>query len=158
MRSAADFERDINMGIFSLDMHEFATLDGTLTRLVTEIRPAVAVLLNEMGFQWRGHVVDFLRQGMIVRSPGFLRSRMYVEKTKVGPVESMSTRVGSLFARAGTSVGVAPGLSIISGITFLAIGVLPLSSYAKPRLVSAAARSPPWVKLLNAASKSPVAA
>jgi hypothetical protein len=117
MRSAADFERDINMGIFSLDMHEFATLDGTLTRLVTEIRPAVAVMLNEMGFQWRGHVVDFLRQGMIVRSPGFLRSRMYVEKTKVGPVESMSTRVGSLFARGKGGSVTFDGLAYAMGIT-----------------------------------------
>jgi N-acetylglucosaminyldiphosphoundecaprenol N-acetyl-beta-D-mannosaminyltransferase len=31
---------------------------------------------------------------------------------------------GSLFARAGTTVGVAPGLSIISGVTFLIIGAL----------------------------------
>jgi N-acetylglucosaminyldiphosphoundecaprenol N-acetyl-beta-D-mannosaminyltransferase len=31
---------------------------------------------------------------------------------------------GSLFARAGTTVGVAPGLSIISGLTFLALGVM----------------------------------
>lgn len=115
MRGAGDFEREINLGIMSIDLREFAPLVDALERL-EDVRTVIASLLNELGFQWRAHIVDFLRQGMIIRSPGFLRSRMYVEKTRPAPIDHMATRVGSLFARGKAGAVTFDGLAYAMGI------------------------------------------
>jgi hypothetical protein len=89
----------IEMGIFSVDLREFDQVQQTLMAMKGNINAPIAILLNELGFTWRSHIVAFFRQGMIMRNPRFILSRMYVEKTPVKEVARMATRVGSTLTR-----------------------------------------------------------
>lgn len=90
---------EIHLGIFSVDLRQFDQLQGVILALKGKINAPIANMLNELGFTWRDHVVPFLAKGMIMRSPRFIKSRMYVEKTPITTIDRMQTRVGSTLTR-----------------------------------------------------------
>jgi len=95
---AYDF-RHLRGEFLNMDLREFASLAIFFERYPGLMRPAVATVLNELGFRWRPLAVSTLASRLIMRNPRFALSRMQVEKTSARPIPQQRVTIGSTFAR-----------------------------------------------------------
>jgi len=83
--------------LFEVDFSELERLEELYQRAPRQFARAIGSMLNEFAFGTRNTSIEVIRERMVVRNPGFVSSRLRVEKSdKRPPIDALKSIVGSI--------------------------------------------------------------
>ena len=87
-----------NSEIFSMSTKDLKALARLFKKSPLKMGKVAAGVLNTEAFGLRTSILKVFDKEMTIRSPGFVKSRVRVVKARTGPINSIESEAGSVFA------------------------------------------------------------
>ena len=84
--------------MFSMSTRDLKALARLFKKSPLKMGKVAAGVLNTEAFGLRTSILKVLDKEMTIRSPGFVKSRVRVNKAKTGPINSIESEAGSIFS------------------------------------------------------------